>query len=65
MHRFSDAIGLVIYINRDDTKLVWIGKMIFHAKLSVCSKLQLGPRQFTLLGINFSVDFTEMIDFNL
>ena len=52
-------------INMDKTKLVWIGKKRNSKdKFDVGKELVWGASNFTLLGINFSVDLTNMIELN-
>ena len=52
-------------VNIDKTKLVWIGKKRHSKdKFDVGKDLVWGTSSFTLLGINFSVDLTNMIEIN-
>ena len=48
-------------VNKDKTKLVWIGKKQDKLKRS---GFQWGFTQFDLLGLTFSVDLSKMIDLN-
>ena len=60
---FGNMSGL--RINMDKTKLVWIGeKRNSKDKFDVGKELVWGASNFTLLGINFSVDLTNMIELN-
>ena len=58
---FGNMSGLKV--NMDKTKLVWIGKK-HHSKdkLDVGNDLIWGASDFTLLGIKFSVDLSNMIE---
>ena len=60
---FSNISGLKV--NMDKTKLVWIGKK-HHSKdkLDVGKDLICGAIGFTLVGIKFSVDLSNMIELN-
>ena len=52
-------------VNMDKTKLVWIGKKRNSKdKFDVGKELVWGASNFTLLGINFSVDLTNMMELN-
>ena len=52
-------------VNMDKTKLIWIGKKHYlKDKIDVGRDLVCGNSKFSLLGINFSVDLTAMIELN-
>ena len=52
-------------VNMDKTKLVWIGKKRNSKdKFEIGKELAWGASNFTLLGINFSVDLTNMVELN-
>ena len=60
---FGNMSGLKV--NMDKTKLVWIGKKRHSKdKLNVGKDLIWGASDFTLLGIKFSVDLSNMIELN-
>lgn len=59
LSKFAELSGLKI--NLEKTKVVWIGKKRFSAD-TMCVKhsLEWGSSRFTLLGIKFSVDLSEI-----
>ena len=60
---YGNMLGL--RVNMDKTKLVWIGKKRNSKdKFDVGKELAWGASNFTLPGINFSVDLTNMIELN-
>ena len=59
---FGSISGL--NVNKDKTKLVWIGKKKHCKDKLKKSRFQWGCTQFDLLGLTFSVDLSDMIDFN-
>ena len=60
---FGNMSGLKV--NTDKTKLVWIGKKRYSKdKLDVGKDLIWGASDFTLLGIKFTVDLSNMIELN-
>ena len=59
---FGSISGL--NVNKDKTKLVWIGKKKHCKDKLKKSGFQWGCTQFDLLGLTFSVNLSEMIDLN-
>ena len=60
---FGDLSGLKV--NTDKTKLIWIGKKRYSRdKFDTNRNLLWGNTQFRFLGIEFSVDLSEMIGLN-
>ena len=60
---FGNISGLKM--NTEKTKLVWLGRMRHSKeKLDVTPQLSWGTTEFTLLGINFSVDLIKMEKLN-
>ena len=52
-------------MNKEKTKIIWIGRKKFSKdKLAVSVKLDWGYTEFTLLGLNFSVDLSKMLELN-
>ena len=52
-------------MNKEKTKIIWIGRKNFSKdKLKVSVKLDWGDTEFTLLGLNFSVDLSKMLELN-
>ena len=52
-------------MNKEKTKIIWIGqKKNSKDKLEVSVKLDWGDTEFTLLGLNFSVDLSKMLELN-
>ena len=52
-------------MNKEKTKIIWIGRKKFSKdKLAVSVKLDWGDTEFTLLGLNFSVDLSKMLELN-
>ena len=52
-------------MNKEKTKIIWIGRKNFSKdKLEVSVKLDWGDMEFTLLGLNFSVDLSKMLQLN-
>lgn len=52
-------------MNKEKTKVIWIGKKrLSKDKLKVSVKLDWGNEEFTLLGLDFSVDLKKMQDSN-
>ena len=60
---FAEISGL--HINIEKTKVIWIGKKRFSQE-KICDKwgLEWGSNRFKLLGINFSVDLSEIEKMN-
>ena len=50
-------------MNKEKTKIIWIGRKNF-SKDKVSVKLDWGDMKFTLLGLNFSVDLSKMLELN-
>ena len=63
LETFGSISGLKM--NTEKTKLIWIGsKKHCKEKLNVSSKLHWGDSDFNLLGIDFSIELTQMPELN-
>ena len=52
-------------MNKEKTKVIWIGrKRQSKDKLNVSTNLEWGCSKFTLLGIEFSTNLSEMMELN-
>ena len=52
-------------MNKEKTKVIWIGKKrLSREKLNVSVKLDWGSTEFTLLGLDFSIDLIKMEEIN-
>ena len=60
---FGSMSGLKM--NTSKTKVIWIGRKKYSKdKLKVTTVLEWGEEEFVLLGLNFSVDLSKMVDLN-
>ena len=49
----------------EKTKVIWIGRKRYSKeKLNVSSNLQWGSHEFTMLGLNFSINLKEISNIN-
>ena len=52
-------------MNEEKTKIIWIGRKQFSKeKLNVSVNLDWGTTEFTLFGLDFSTNLSDMVDTN-
>ena len=72
-HSLESALNIIetygtfsgLKMNMEKTKVIWIGRKRFSKeKLSVSAKLEWGCSDFTLLGIDFSLNLSSITECN-
>ena len=60
---FGTMSGLKI--NTDKTKIIWIGKKKYSQDQLIAKRFDWNSTKFNLLGLNFSVELSEILDLNM